>query len=223
MAGSPVANRVGLAVAGLLTVSLLAGCGGESSDASPVSGVSVHDGDGLAHGVVLPEPYAASSVPLRDTSGRAERLTAKTDEPLRLVFFGYTNCPDICQVVMASIASAMSRLDEQQRSQVSMTFVTTDPARDTTAVLRRYLDRFDPGFGGLTGPLPDIVKVGETLGVSIEKGQKLPSGGYDVAHGTQIVGLLPDGRAPYVWTEGTSPGDLAADISSILDGKVSTR
>ena len=54
----------------------------------------------------------------------------------------------------------------------------------------------------------------------IEKGKKLASGGYDVAHGTQIVGLLPDGRAPFVWTEGTDPASLAEDISTILDDNV---
>ena len=54
----------------------------------------------------------------------------------------------------------------------------------------------------------------------IEKGKKLASGGYDVAHGTQIVGVRPDGTAPLVWTEGTDPASLADDITKILDDKV---
>ena len=65
-----------------------------------------------------------------------------------------------------------------------------------------------------------IVRLGKAFDVPIEKGEKLASGGYDVAHGTQIVGLLPDGRAPFVWTEGTDPAALAEDISTILDDKV---
>ena len=56
--------------------------------------------------------------------------------------------------------------------------------------------------------------------MEIAKGKKLASGGYDVAHGTQIVGLLPDGRAPFVWTQGTDPSTLADDITTILDDKV---
>ena len=87
-----------------------------------------------------------------------------------------------------------------------MEFVTTDPARDDArTICTPTSHRFDPAFDGLTGDLPTIVRLGKAFDVPIEKGQKLASGGYDVAHGTQIVGLLPDGRAPFVWTEGTDP------------------
>jgi len=169
---------------------------------------------------VLHQQYHAPDTELTDTEGRPFSLATSTDQRLTLVFFGYTHCPDICQVVMATIASALVRLDPDQRAQVDMTLVTTDPARDSGRVLRAYLDRFDPAFEGLTGPLPSIVRAGRAVGVTIEKGQKLASGGYDVGHGTQVVGLLPDGTAPYVWTEGTAPGDLAEDIAKILDGEV---
>jgi protein SCO1/2 len=60
------------------------------------------------------------------------------------------------------------------------------------------------------------VKVGNELGVAIEKGAKMPSGGYEVAHGTQIIAINAKDRAPIVWTEGTSAGDLAADITELL-------
>jgi protein SCO1/2 len=201
---------------------VLAGCGAEapSEEGAPVSNLQVNDSDGL-NGAVLPKPYAVPRVRLTDTSGAAFDLATEARKPLTLVFFGYTHCPDICQVVMANIASALVRLDADQRSKVDMAFVTTDPARDSGKVLRAYLDRFNPGFEGVTGRLPSIVRAGKAFDVTIEKGKKLPSGGYDVGHGTQVVGLLPDRTAPFVWTEGTDPGDLAADIEKILDGKVS--
>ena len=82
--------------------------------------------------------------------------------------------------------------------------------------LRAYLDRFDPSFGGLTGPLPRIVEAGNALGVPVEKGRRLPTGGYEVDHGTQVVGVLPDGTAPIVWTQGTGPELLAEDLRTIL-------
>jgi protein SCO1/2 len=97
-----------------------------------------------------------------------------------------------------------------------MLFVTSDPKRDTPQVLRDYLDRFNPSFEGLTGPLPRIVDVAHALGVPIEKGARLPSGGYEVAHGTQIVGVRADGSAPIVWTEGTSAAALAEDLTALL-------
>ncbi len=199
---------------------LLTGCGGQSPGAEgPIANLSVHDDDGL-NGVVLPRPYDVPSVPLEDADGATYDLATDATKPLTLVFFGYTHCPDICQVVMANIASSLTRLDDAQKAQVQMVFVTTDPARDDVATLRSYLDRFDPSFDGLTGDLAKIVELGSAFDVEIAKGKKLASGGYDVAHGTQIIGLLPDRRAPFVWTQGTDPSTLADDITTILDDKV---
>ncbi len=199
----------------------LTGCAAQDDSAaqSPVSGFTSHDDDGLA-GVVLPTPYAVPDVALDDAAGHRASLRGIATKPLTLVFFGYTNCPDTCQVVMANIASAVVRLPPERRSGVGMVFVTTDPRRDTAPVLRGYLDRFDPSFDGLTGDLSRIVRLGRSMDVEIDQGHKLASGGYDVAHGTQIVGLLPDGRAPFVWTEGTSPASLTTDIGKILEDKV---
>ena len=205
----------------LLLGALLAGCGTDSSSAEqgPVANVSISDPDGL-HGVVLPTPYDVPSVRLQDTAGAPYSLATDARTPLTMVFFGYTHCPDICQMVMADLASARVRLDPDRRAKVDVVFVTTDPARDTRAVLRDYLDRFDPRFEGLTGSLPAVVRAGKRFDILVEKGHKLPSGGYDVQHGTQVVGVLPDGSAPYVWTEGTSAADFADDMTKILDGKV---
>ena len=96
---------------------------------------------------------------------------------------------------MANIASALRparRRAAQARSQ--MVFVTTDPARDTAPVLRGYLDRFDPAFDGLTGRPGRDRRARQADGRRHRRrARSSPSGGYDVAHGTQIVGLLPDG------------------------------
>jgi protein SCO1/2 len=210
-----------LLAAGLAAALLaLAGCS-SPSDGAPVTGVSTSADDGL-HGIVLPQAYRVPSVTLKDSHGAPYDVRKRLHKPLTLVFFGYTNCPDICGVVMANIASALTRLDDQQRAKVSMVFVTTDPSRDTAPVLRSYLDRFDPSFEGLTGPIGTITAFGKALGVPIQTGKKLPSGGYDVSHGTQVLGVVPGGRAPVVWTEGTSPGDMADDITTILDHGVPT-
>lgn len=209
-----------LAALGLVAAFAVAGCaGGQQDSGSPVANVSVQDDDGL-HGVVLPRPYAVPAITLEDAAGKPYDVATDASKPLTLVFFGYTHCPDICQVVMANIASALTRLDAGQRKKVGMLFVTTDPARDDATTLRGYLNRFDGSFDGLTGDLPEIVRFGKAFGVFIAKGQKLPSGGYDVNHSTQVVGMLANRRAPFVWTEGTAPADLADDISTILQGKV---
>lgn len=198
----------------------LAGCGGRSSGSqSPVSGVTIYDSDGL-DGNVLPQPYAVPDLVLDDVDGAPYDLATDATKPLTLVFFGYTHCPDLCPLVLANIASALTRLDSAQRSEVDMLFVTTDPARDDARTLKDYVGRFDPSFDALTGHLPAILRLGRAFDVEIAQGTKLASGGYDVAHGTQIVGVLPDGRAPFVWTEGTDSAALADDITKILDDKV---
>jgi protein SCO1/2 len=144
------------------------------------------------------------------------------DAPLTLVFFGYSKCPDICQVVMADLASAVARLDDGQAAQVATWFVTTDPARDDPATLDAYLDRFDPSFEGLTGPLPDVVDLAASVHVPVEEGPKLPTGGYEVTHGTPILGVTPDGTVPVLWTEGTSAAKLAEDLDTILTDGIPT-
>ena len=112
--------------------------------------------------------------------------------------------------------SYVTRLDAEERKQVAVEFVTTDPQRDTLPVMTRYLDRFDPTFRGLTGPMADIVALGEPLGILIEEGRKLPSGGYEVDHTTSVIGVR-SGRGLIVWTAATSPSDMAADVSTLLE------
>lgn len=206
----------------LAVLLLLVGCGGAASDQEQrqaAAEVAVLDDDGL-HGAVLTEPYLLPEATLTDSTGDPVAVRRSLRAPVTLVFFGYTRCPDICQVVMANVSSALSRLDPEQADQVAMWFLTTDPARDDPAVLRRYLDRFDPGFEGFTGPLREILRVADGMHIAVERGRKLPTGGYEVTHGTPVLGVLPDGSVPLVWTEGTSAAELAADLDTVLSDGV---
>jgi protein SCO1/2 len=195
-----VRRTAALLIAGLLL--LLTACGGES--------------ESEFHGSRLDPPFEVSATPLTDTDGQDYSLVDDTDEDLTLVFFGYTHCPDICGVVMANLASAIARLDESDRDRVEVVFVTTDPARDDAQALERYLSHFDPSFVGLTGDLDTIVRIALPLGVGVEQGRKLPSGGYDVTHGTTVTGIDADDEGSVYWSESTSSADFAADIHTLL-------
>ena len=211
------------ALTGVLGCLLLAACGGGSASGNGVvSGLSAHDDDGMA-GAVLTAPYQWGEQRLTDSEDRPFDTRSSLKAPLTLVFFGYTKCPDICQAVMADITSAVSRLGSGDADRVDVWFVTTDPARDTPETLRTYLDRFSPSFEGVTGPLQDIVALARPVHVPIEKGEKLPSGGYDVTHGTAILGVLPDGSVPILWTEGTSAAGMAEDFHTILTSGIPTQ
>lgn len=195
-------------VALVATALLVAGCGGGQP-------AQIEAGNAGYHGTVVSPPLDVPSVRLTDHHGDPIDLT-RDRQQLDLLFFGYTNCPDICQIVMGTIASAYARLSEEQQQRVRVAFVSTDPARDTPAQLRSYLARFNPEFTGVRGPLSRIQELARPLGIYFEKGQRLPSGGYAVDHDSHVVALTGS-DAPLLWSGTVSPADLAADVQRLLE------
>ncbi len=202
-------RRALAAALGLVLAATLAACGDDASQG----------GDRALVATQVPgKPLQLADTALRDTEGEPLSLATDLDARLTLVFFGYTNCPDICPAVMASLTSALTRLDDDQRAQVDGVFVTTDPSRDTGAVLRRYLDRYDPTFTGLTGELEQIVEVARSAGVFVADAEELASGGYDLgSHGAQVLAVQSDGTVPMYWHQDTSSAQFAADIAAVLE------
>jgi protein SCO1 len=172
--------------------------------------------DGAFNGSQPSTAYAVPGTQLRDADGAAYSLVEQTTKPVTLVFFGFTNCPDICNLVMANIASGLLRLDEDDRDDVDVVFVTTDPARDDGPTLRRYLDAFNDRFIGLTGPLDDIVDIGEAFHVFMKREPKLPTGGYNVSHTTHYFAVDGNDQVPVLWSADTTPAQLAADLHKLL-------
>src|SRR5215469_6638121 len=101
-------------------------------------------------GMVSP-PLPKPEFTLTDTSGHAFDFDAKTKGFTTLLFFGYTNCPDMCPMQMHMIAQALKKVPPETADRFKVVFVTTDPQRDSPQVLRAYLDHFDKSFIGLTG------------------------------------------------------------------------
>ena len=140
--------------------------------------------------------------PLVDTDGDAYSLADSTDKRLTLVFFGYTNCPDICGTVMGNLASAMTRLDSKDRDQVDVVFVTTDVKRDTPPVLGRWLQNFanlspkGVKFIGLTGTQPqiDAAQAAAHVIVAEDNGQ---------THSSKLLLYGPDDYARIAFLEST--------------------
>ena len=205
----PARTLLVTAVVALLSLAL-AGCG---SQGSPVSDI-VRPGNHGYQGTYVDPPYTVPAVTLRDNRSKPFTL-ARDDHDVDVVFFGYTNCPDVCQIVMGTITSAWLRLPKADRDRVRVVFVTTDPTRDDEQRLTSYLARFNPSFTGLTGDIDTIDRLGKPLGIFIKKGQKLPSGGYEVEHTTTVLGVS-HGKASVLWTGGTSAAAMASDLQRML-------
>lgn len=194
----------GRAALALPLVLLATACGGAAAPTEPT-------------GTVLDPPFTVSSTPLVDTEGDAFSLTEDTEKDLTLVFFGYTSCPDICGQVMATLTGTLARLDEAQKEQLDVVFVTTDPARDDEAAVADYVDAFDPSIVGLTGDLDDIIEVARSMAVAVDQGEKLPSGGYEVTHGTRVLAIDADDESTMMWDQDVSQAELAGDVTLLLD------
>ena len=179
----------------VVLAAVTAGCGDD--DPPPFSGT------------VLDNPYRVPDTDLTDTDGEPFSLADDTDKRLTLVFFGYVNCPDICPAVLNRLTSALTRLDDADRDEVQVVFVTSDPERDTPERIREYLDSFDSSFVGLTSDLDTIIDVGRDLAVGIDRDD--PGG-----HTTTILGIDNADEAPVFWRQDTSPSQYAADIHTLL-------
>jgi protein SCO1 len=193
----------------LVLIGVLTGCGAAGTGQAPASAMT-----GQEH-----TPYQLSDTALTDTEGQPYSLANDADKPLTLVFYGYTSCPDECPLVMSSLTAALTRLDEADRDEVEVVFVTTDPARDSEEVLREYLDRYDKEFIGLTGDLKDIVTLAESMRLYIGEADRLPSGGYDLGVHDTHVSAVSQGQASVVWSMNTSPKQFADDIHRLLTQK----
>ena len=205
-----------LAVAIVAASGLLSGC---ASGGAATADLSSQDTHGF-HGAGLDEPYAMPTASFTTTDGTPYTLTADATRPVTLLFFGYTHCPDICNVVLANVASALRRSSASVRDKVQLVFVTTDPKRDSPRVIRDYLDRFDRSFVGLTGPMAEVRAAASTVHIAIAGTEPDGKGGYEVLHGTQLVGFAADKKAHVIWPDDMTVGDLQSDFARLAAGKV---
>jgi protein SCO1/2 len=205
------AMRAVLVAVGLLM--LVSGC---TRPTPQTPGYVSADPEGYVGGSSLPQPYTMPDVSLTDTAGRPYNLATSPSRPVTLMFFGYTKCPDVCITVLSDLALALQRLDAAERDHIQVVFVTTDPARDKPAVIRKYLDGFDPTFVGLTGSLATIKQAAGQVGVDIEGMKKLPSGGYEVGHSSQVIGFNRTSGV-VLWTPETAIADLKHDFALLVE------
>lgn len=135
----------------------------------------------------------------------------------QLVFFGYTNCPDICPTTLAYMAEVLDLLGPEA-DRVAPLFITVDPSRDTVPVMAEYVAAFHPRLIGLTGTEEQVAKAAGNFRTWYERdGDATAPDGYFVAHAGQIYLMRPDGAFETVFSEADQPPDqLARTIAKFL-------
>ena len=153
---------------------------------------------------------------LTDHTG-APRTLADWKGKLVVLFFGFTQCPDVCPTTLATMADVMKRLGPDA-DRVQVLFVTVDPERDTQAVLAPYVTAFDPRFVGLWGDKDATAKAAREFKVFYQKVPGKTPQTYGIDHTAASFVLDAQGRLRLYVKHQQPPEDIAADLKALLAG-----
>jgi protein SCO1/2 len=132
-----------------------------------------------------------------------------------VMFFGYTQCPDVCPTTMMEMTAVLQQLGKDA-PRVQMLFVTVDPERDTRELLANYVPAFDPGFLGLYGDLETTARTAKEFRVFYQKQPGSTPGSYTVDHTAGSYVFDPQGRVRLFARYGDGGANLAADLRALL-------
>ncbi|KJG13549.1 photosynthetic protein synthase I [Photobacterium iliopiscarium] len=144
-------------------------------------------------------------------------LFAPEDNRIRLVYFGYTQCPDICPTSLAVLSAALKAIPQQQRDKLWPIFISLDPARDTADKTAQYTAYFDAEITGATGTEQQIKALADTYGVLYIKNElKNSEIKYVIDHNSYFYFLKPTGELIKKLPHMASPAQLIATIPIII-------
>jgi len=135
--------------------------------------------------------FQGSSFSLNDVNN--DIITESSFEgPLTAIFFGFTNCPDVCPMTLNNLDLAIKNLDQEKKNKFKVFFVSIDPERDSPEVIKDYLNSFENKIYGITGDPKKVFLMSKSWGVLSEK-IFTEDGNYLINHSSSII-LLKDGK-----------------------------
>lgn len=173
-----------------------------------------------------PEPFVGSDVSgaaygrnfrLQDHTGR-ERTMADFRGKAVVLFFGYTQCPDVCPSTLAEAKQTMDLLGAAA-DRVQVLFVTVDPERDTTALLANYVPAFHPTFVGLRGDAQQTSAVTASFRILYRQQPGSTPETYTIDHSAGLFMFDPAGQLRLYHGHGTVAKSLAHDLKLLVDGR----
>ncbi len=170
----------------------------------------------LTTGTLLEPARALAPFALTDHEGRPFDNQALQGQ-WTFLFFGFTNCPDVCPTTMrmlAQVEQSLSNLPAALRPQVVL--VSVDPKRDTPAQLATYVKYFNPSFAGVTGDQASLDAFTRKIGVPVAISET-GDGGYTVDHSAAIFLIDPNGRMRALFSPPHAPAAIAADYRRVVN------
>ena len=135
--------------------------------------------------------FKGSSFSLKDVNN--DIITEKSFEgPLTAIFFGFTNCPDVCPMTLNNLNLVINNLDKKKKEKFKVFFVSIDPKRDTPEIIKDYLNSFENKIYGITGDPKKIFVLSKSWGVLSEKIFS-ENGNYLINHSSSVI-LLENGK-----------------------------
>lgn len=199
----------------LLLISALAGCSektGADSGQMTLTPASTTFRNSDVTGLGYARDFA-----LNDQDGKLRTL-ADFKGKVVVIFFGYTQCPDVCPTTMSEMAAVMKQLGTDA-DRVQVLFVTLDPQRDTPALLKQYVPAFDPRFIALSGDQDATAKVAKEFRVFYQKVPGKDAGSYTMDHTAASYVFDAQGRVRLFVRHGQGPEPIAQDLKILLSGK----
>jgi protein SCO1 len=163
-------------------------------------------------------PVTKPSGTLTADNGTPFNLRTDTKGIVTLLYFGYTNCPNLCPLTMSNVAAAMKIIGPADAAKVRVLFVSVDPYRDTLARLRAWLGNFDPAFIGLRGTLSQVESLETQTGLPAGPEFKDGAGEFQLDHATEMFAYSTDNIATEAFFPSTPAADMAHDLKLLVAG-----
>ncbi|MEO5765050.1 MAG: SCO family protein [Casimicrobiaceae bacterium] len=153
-------------------------------------------------------------IALTDHNGKPRTLADFRGKAV-IVFFGFTQCPDVCPTTLAMLADAVKRLGPDAE-RVQVLFVTVDPERDTAELLSKYVPAFDPRFLGLRGDADATARTAKEFKVIYQKQPGTTPGSYSMDHSAGLYAFDPQGRIRLYIGYNQGADVVAHDLRALL-------
>jgi protein SCO1/2 len=189
--------------------------GGSSTHGHANSSSAPEAPSGTLQAHVYQPPKEVADFTLTDQDGKPFRLS-DTAGKVRVLYIGYTQCPDICPMTMVNWKNVKKDLGAQAND-VSFVMITADPDHDTPDVMKAFVRAFDPAFIGLSGSKTELAPVWASFGAQIRR-DELPGSatGYSVSHPSSLLVIAKDGRLALKIPYGETVPQIADDIRGLL-------